>query len=107
MKHEVGRLAAALRGMGIGRGDRITIYMPTMPEAIFLMLAAVRIGAIHVAVFAGFGSGALGDRIAASGSRMVFTSDITFRKGKEIRLKEIVDGALEKSDERRSSASSS
>jgi acetyl-CoA synthetase len=98
MKHEVGRLAAALRGSGIGRGDRITIYMPTMPEAIFLMLAAVRIGAIHVAIFAGFGSGALGDRIAASGSRMVFTSDITFRKGKEVRLKEIVDGALEKSD---------
>lgn len=50
LKHEVTRVAAALRGMGIVKGDRITIYMPTMPEAIFVMLAAVRIGAIHVAV---------------------------------------------------------
>jgi acetyl-CoA synthetase len=92
--HEVERTAAALRGMGIEKGDRLTIYMPTMPEAIIAMLATVRIGAIHVAVFAGFGAGALGDRIAASGSRLVLTADITFRKGKEVRLKEIVDAAL-------------
>jgi acetyl-CoA synthetase len=92
--HEVERVAAALRGMGIRKGDRLTIYMPTMPEAIILMLATVRIGAIHVAIFAGFGAGALGDRIAASGSRLVFTADTTFRKGKDVRLKEIVDAAL-------------
>ncbi|HMF07965.1 MAG TPA: AMP-binding protein, partial [Thermoanaerobaculia bacterium] len=92
--HEVERVAAALRGMGIRKGDRLTLYMPTMPEAIILMLATVRIGAIHVAVFAGFGAGALGDRIAASGSRLVFTADTTFRKGKDVRLKEIVDAAL-------------
>ncbi|MEO8430785.1 MAG: acetate--CoA ligase [Acidobacteriota bacterium] len=88
-------VAAALRGMGIARGDRITIYMPTMPEAILLMLAAVRIGAIHVVVFAGFGERALGDRIRASGSRLVFTCDVTYRKGKDVRLKGIVDAALE------------
>src|SRR5436190_12965957 len=92
---EVERLAAALRGMGIQKGDRITIYMPTCPEAIMVMLAAVRIGAIHVVVFAGFGSRALGDRIRASGSRLVFTTDITFRKGKDVPLKGIVDAALE------------
>jgi len=92
--HEVTRAAAALRGMGLGKGDRITLYMPTCPEAIILMLAAVRIGAIHCAVFAGFGEKALGDRIQASGSRAVFTADVTWRKGKETRLKEIVDGAL-------------
>src|SRR5512146_1451101 len=92
--HAVCRAAAALRGMGIGQGDRITLYMPTCPEAIVLMLAAVRIGAIHCAVFAGFGEKALGDRILASGSRAVFTADVTWRKGKETRLKEIVDGAL-------------
>ena len=97
LKHEVTRVAAGLRGMGVRKGDRVAIYMPTMPEAIFVMLAAVRIGAIHIAVFAGFGAGALSDRISASGSRLVFTSDITFRKGKEVRLKEIVDAALEKS----------
>ena len=91
---EVERVAAALRGMGVEKGDRITIYMPTTPEAILLMLAAVRIGAIHVVVFAGFGSGALGDRIRASGSKAVFTADRTFRKGNEVALKEIVDRAL-------------
>src|SRR5213080_403805 len=92
--HEVERLAAALRGMGLQKGDRITIYMPTFPEAIMLMLAAVRIGAIHVVVFAGFGGQALGDRVQASGSRLVFTSDVTYRKGKNTQLKEIVDAAL-------------
>ncbi len=92
--HEVERLAAALRGMGIQKGDRITIYMPTCPEAIILMLAAVRIGAIHVVVFAGFGGQALGDRVQASGSRLVFTADVTYRKGKNTQLKEIVDAAL-------------
>ena len=95
LKHEVERIAAALRGMGIGKGDRITVYMPTSPEAITLMLAATRIGAIHVVVFAGFGARALGDRVRASGSRLVFTTDITFRKGKDVRLKEIVDASLE------------
>ena len=91
---EVERAAAALRALGVGKGDRITIYMPTCPEAIVLMLAAVRIGAIHMVVFAGFGSGALGDRIRASGSKAVFTADSTFRKGKDVALKEIVDQAL-------------
>ena len=90
----VERIAAALRGIGIGKGDRVTIYMPTCPEAILLMLAVVRIGAIHVVVFAGFGSGALGDRIRASGSKAVFTADRTFRKGKDVGLKTIVDQAL-------------
>ena len=91
---EVERAAAALRGMGIGRGDRVTIYMPTSPEAIILMLACVRIGAVHVVVFAGFGSGALGERIRASGSRLVLTADLTYRKGKDVGLKDIVDAAL-------------
>jgi acetyl-CoA synthetase len=93
--HEVERVAAALRGMGIQKGDRITIYMPTFPQAIMLMLAAVRIGAIHMVVFAGFGARALSDRIVASGSRLVFTADVTYRKGKNTQLKEIVDAALD------------
>ena len=93
--HEVERVAAALRGMGIKKGDRLTVYMPTSPEAIILMLATVRIGAIHSVVFAGFGAKALGDRIQASGSKLVFTADVTYRKGKDTRLKEIVDEALD------------
>jgi acetyl-CoA synthetase len=92
--HEVKRTAAALRGMGVGKGDRITIYMPTSIEAIVLMLATVRIGAIHSVVFAGFGAKALADRIGASGSRLVFTADATYRKGKNVRLKEIADEAV-------------
>ena len=91
---EVKRVAAALRGLGVQRGDRVAIYMPTMPEAIMAMLAAARIGAIHLAVFAGFGSGALADRIQAAGARLLLTADVTFRKGKPLRLKEIVDEAL-------------
>src|SRR6185295_17329778 len=58
-------------------------------------LATVRIGAIHSVVFAGFGAKALADRIQASGSRLVFTADVTYRKGKNVQLKEIVDDALE------------
>jgi acetyl-CoA synthetase len=90
----VERLAAALRGMGVTKGDRITIYMPTCPEAIMLMLACVRIGAIHSVVFAGFGEKALSDRVEASGSKLVFTTDITYRRGKDIPLKPIVDEAM-------------
>ena len=98
LKREVERVAASLRALGIQHGDRITIYMPTTPEAILMMLAATRIGAIHIVVFAGFGSGALGDRIRASGSKAVFTADRTFRKGKDIPLKATVDQALAAGD---------
>jgi acetyl-CoA synthetase len=93
--YEVKRIAAALRGLGVAKGDRVTIYMPTSPEAIALMLACVRVGAIHSVVFAGFGAKALGDRIQASGSRLVVTADVSYRKGQEIRLKEIVDQAVQ------------
>ncbi len=90
----VKQAAAALRGMGIQKSDRITIYMPVCPEAVILMLAALRVGAIHSVVFAGFGAGALGDRIKASGSKLVFITDITYRKGTDIPLKGIVDSCL-------------
>jgi len=95
LRRQVERIAAGLRGLGIGKGDRITIYMPTTPEAIMLMLATVRIGAIHSVVFAGFGATALSDRIVASGSRAVFTADLTYRKGNDVRLKGIVDEAVQ------------
>jgi acetyl-CoA synthetase len=92
--HEVKRVAAALRALGIHKGDRVTIYMPTSAEAVMLMLATVRIGAIHSVVFAGFGANALGDRIAASGSKALFTADVTYRKGKDVALMPIVEEAL-------------
>jgi acetyl-CoA synthetase len=93
--HHVKRIAAALRGLGIKKGDRITIYMPACQESIALMLAIVRIGAIHSVVFAGFGAKALADRLEASGSRLVFAADLTYRKGKNVPLKGIVDEAIE------------
>jgi acetyl-CoA synthetase len=92
--HEVKRIAAALRALGIRKGDRITIYMPPSAESIALMLAIVRIGAIHSIVFAGFGAKALADRIEASGSRLVFAADVTYRKGRNVPLMPIVHEAL-------------
>jgi acetyl-CoA synthetase len=92
--NEVKRAAAALRGLGIKRGDRIAIYMPTCAEAITIMLAAVRIGAIHVAIFAGFGASAFADRVVRTGARVIFAADVTWRKGRETRLKGMVDACL-------------
>jgi acetyl-CoA synthetase len=94
LRHEVRRTAAALRGLGIGKGDRVGVYMPTCREAIVLMLACQRIGAIHLVVFAGFGSGALGDRLQMSGAKVLFCSDLTYRKGKDVPLKAIADETL-------------
>ncbi len=91
---EVRRISAALRALGVGRGDRVTIYMPTTVEAIATMLAVLRIGAIHIVVFAGFGAGALGDRIRACGAKVVIAADLTYRKGKDVALEGIVDAAL-------------
>jgi acetyl-CoA synthetase len=91
---EVEQVSAALRALDIAKGDRLTIYMPTCFEAIVAMLATVRIGAIHSVVFAGFGTGALRERIQASGSRLVLTADVTYRKGKDVGLLEIVAQAL-------------
>ncbi|MGH8141630.1 MAG: acetate--CoA ligase [Steroidobacteraceae bacterium] len=93
--HHVKRICAALRGLGIKKGDRITIYMPPCPESIALMLATVRIGAIHSIVFAGFGAQALGGRIAASGSRIVFAADVIYRRGQSVPLLPIVEQALQ------------
>jgi len=93
--HQVKRVSAALRALGIGKGDRVTIYMPPCPESIALMLATVRIGAIHSIVFAGFGAQALGDRIVASGSRALFASDIIYRRGQSVPLLPIVEQALQ------------
>ncbi|MCC6791541.1 MAG: acetate--CoA ligase [Thermomicrobiales bacterium] len=90
----VTRVAAALRGAGVGRGDTVGIYMPTMPEAIMAMLACTRIGAVHIVVFAGFGSGALSERLRRAGAKVLLAADITYRRGKEVPLLPIVAEAL-------------
>ena len=91
---EVKKVAAALRGIGIAKGDRVGIYMPVTPEAIISMLATTRIGAIHIVIFAGFGSEALHDRLSSVEAKILLTSNITFRKGKSLSLKNIVDETL-------------
>jgi len=91
---EVERISAALRGIGIDKGDRIAIYMPTCAEAIALMLAAIRIGAVILVVFAGFGAGALGERVRLAGAKALFATDVVYRKGKDVPLKGIVDQSL-------------
>ena len=87
-------IAAGLRGLGVGRGDRVAIYMPTMPETVMAMLACARIGAVHLVVFAGFGAGALADRMRLAGARVLLTADVTYRKGREIDLWAIAREAL-------------
>ena len=92
--NEVKRVSAALRGLGIKTGERIAIYMPTSAEAIVLMLGAIRMGAVILVVFAGFGAGALGERVRLAGARALFATDVTYRKGKDVPLKGIVDDAV-------------
>lgn len=87
-------VAAALRSLGVKKGDRVAIYMPTMPEAIVAMLATTRIGAAHLVVFAGFGSGALAERLRLSGARVLLATDFTWRKGRDVPLWPIVQDAL-------------
>ncbi len=87
--------AKALLDLGIKRGDKIVIYLPMILEAPVAMLAAARIGAVFSFVFAGFGAGALAERINDSKAKMVITADGAFRNGKVIELKKIIDEALE------------
>ena len=91
---EVCRFANGLKSLGAQKGDRVCIYMPNIPEQVVAMLACARIGAVHNVVFAGFGTDSLHSRIRDSKSRFVITSDASFRRGKRIDLKSIVDEAI-------------
>jgi acyl-coenzyme A synthetase/AMP-(fatty) acid ligase len=93
--NDVSDFAGALKRLGVGRGDRVTIYMPMVPEAAVAMLATARIGAIHSAVFGGFGYGALADRIEDADPKVVVTTDVGYRRGAPVKLKEVVDQALQ------------
>ena len=88
------RLANALRNLGIKKGDRITIYLPMIPEAVVAMLACARIGAIHSVVFGGFAPNSIADRVADCASKLVITADEGLRGSKKIPLKANVDAAL-------------
>ena len=92
---EVNRFANLLKDLGVRKGDRVVIYMPMIPEAVFAMLACARIGAIHSVVFGGFSAEALRDRILDAEAKVVITADGGFRKGRPYLLKPVVDRALE------------
>ncbi|MCB2013909.1 MAG: acetate--CoA ligase [Sphingobium sp.] len=92
---EVCRLANALKANGVRKGDRVTIYLPMIPEAAFSMLACARIGAIHSVVFGGFSPDSLAGRIEDCDSSLVITADEGLRGGKTVPLKANVDAALE------------
>ncbi len=88
------RMANALRGLGVGKGDVVTIYLPMIPEAAVAMLACARIGAVHTVVFGGFAPHSIADRISDSKSKVVITADEGRRGGRSVPLKANVDAAL-------------
>ncbi len=91
---QVQKIANALKGMGIKRGDRVAIYMGMTPELAVALLACARIGAVHSVIFGGFAAHALVDRINDAGCVAVLTQDTSYRRGGEVKLKAIVDEAL-------------
>ncbi len=95
LKREVSKAANALTSLGVASGDRVTIYMPMIPETVVTMLACARIGAPHNVVFCGFSSDSLRGRILDSDSRVVVTTDGQFRRGSPTPVKPAVDEALE------------
>ena len=94
MFDEVNRFAAVLKTLGVGKGDRVLIYMPMIPEAVFAMLATVRIGAIHSVVFGGFAAASLAARIDDAQPIVLITADAGSRVGKVIPLKPLTDESI-------------
>ena len=94
LSDKVNRMANVLRAQGVGKGDRVVIYLPMIPEAAYAMLASARIGAIHSIVFAGFSPDALANRINDSEAKVVITADTAPRGGRRTALKSNADAAL-------------
>ena len=97
LHHEVCKFANALKKLGVGKGDVVSIYMPMVPELAVAMLACARIGAIHSVIFAGFSSEAIADRNQDASAKLQITADYGWRRGQELPLKKSVDDALKKS----------
>jgi acetyl-CoA synthetase len=95
---EVQKLANVLKSLGVKKGDRVTIYLPMVPELPISMLACARIGATHTVIFSGFSSTSIKDRIDDSKSKIVITADGGFRRGSVVKLKDVVDEAIKDFD---------
>ncbi len=91
---EVNRMAGVLRALGVARGDRVLIYMPMIPEAVYAMLACARIGAIHSVVFGGFASHSLATRIDDARPKVIVSADAGSRAGKVVPYKHLLDEAI-------------
>jgi acetyl-CoA synthetase len=91
---EVCRMANVLKAHGVAKGDRVTLYLPMIPEAAYAMLACARIGAVHSVIFGGFSPDSIAGRIQDCQSRMVITADEGLRGGRKVPLKANVDEAL-------------
>ena len=98
LQREVSKTANALAELGVGAGDRVAIYLPMLPEAVFSMLACARLGALHSVVFGGFSAEALRARIEDAQAKVVITVDGQFRRGKPSPLKTNVDEAVSQAD---------
>ncbi len=96
LHEQVSRLANVMKDLGVKKGDRVTLYMPMIPEAAYAMLACARIGAVHSIVFGGFSPDSLADRIMDCDSNLVITTDGGKRAGRNVPLKPNTDAALEK-----------
>ena len=94
LHEQVCRLANAMKGLGVKKGDRVTIYLPMVPEAAVAMLACARIGAIHSVVFGGFSPDSLANRIQDCASELLITADEGRRGGRKVPLKANADEAL-------------
>jgi acetyl-CoA synthetase len=97
LSREVNKFANVLKSMAVTRGDRVTIYMPRIPEVVIAMLACAKIGAVHSVVYGGFSVEALHGRIEDSESKVIITADGGYMNGKLVELKKIVDEALKRS----------
>ncbi|WP_345540667.1 AMP-binding protein [Variovorax defluvii] len=93
LKREVDRFAAGLRRLGVGKGDRVALFMPPLPEAAVTLMACAKIGAVGVPAFSGYGSESLATRLQAAEAKVLVTVDSTTRRGKPVPMKSIADGA--------------
>lgn len=96
LNHEVNKFASVLRALGVGKGDRVTIYMGRVPELVVAMLACAKIGAVHSVVYGGFSTEALLQRIEDSHSKVLVTQDGSWLRGDIVELKKIANEALER-----------
>ena len=97
LKREVDRFAAGLQRLGVGKGDRVALFMPPLPEAAVAVLGSAKIGAVVVPAFSGYGSEQLAARLQAAQAKVLVTADSTTRRGNAVVMKAIADGAVARS----------